>query len=86
METYMERLAGLAKAASREAAKLGTDAKNRGLMAVADELEAQKEMILAENRRDVEAAQAKGTKQSLIDRLSLTEKRIADKVLPLPTL
>ncbi len=78
METYMERLAGLAKAASREAAKLGTDAKNRGLMAVADELEAQKEMILAENRRDVEAAQAKGTKQSLIDRLSLTEKRIAD--------
>lgn len=78
METYMERLAGLAKAASREAAKLGTDAKNRGLMAVADELETQKEMILAENRRDVEAAQAKGTKQSLIDRLSLTEKRIAD--------
>lgn len=78
METYMERLAGLAKAASREAAKLGMDAKNRGLMAVADELEAQKEMILAENRRDVEAAQAKGTKQSLIDRLSLTEKRIAD--------
>ena len=78
METYMERLAGLAKAASREAAKLGTDAKNRGLMAVADELEAQKEMILAENHRDVEAAQAKGTKQSLIDRLSLTEKRIAD--------
>ncbi len=78
METYMERLAGIAKTASREAAKLGTDAKNRGLLAVADELETQKQMILEENRSDVEAAQKKGTKQSLIDRLSLTEKRIAD--------
>lgn len=78
METYMERLAGIAKTASREAEKLGTDAKNRGLLAVADELETQKQMILEENRSDVEAAQKKGTKQSLIDRLSLTEKRIAD--------
>ena len=70
MESYMEMLARLAKNASTDAAKLGTEAKNRGLLAVADELLAQQEMILEENRKDVEAAQAKGTKQSLIDRLA----------------
>ena len=78
MESYMEMLAGLAKKASADAAKLGTDAKNRGLLAVADELIAQQEAILEENKKDVEAAQAKGTKQSLIDRLTLSEKRIED--------
>lgn len=78
MESYMEMLARLAKNASTDAAKLGTEAKNRGLLAVADELLAQQEMILEENRKDVEAAQVKGTKQSLIDRLALSEKRIAD--------
>lgn len=78
MESYMEMLARLAKNASTDAAKLGTEAKNRGLLAVADELLAQQEMILEENRKDVETAQAKGTKQSLIDRLALSEKRIAD--------
>ena len=78
MESYMEMLAGLAKKASADAAKLGTDAKNRGLLAVADELIAQQEAILEENKKDVDAAQAKGTKQSLIDRLALSEKRIED--------
>ena len=78
MESYMEMLAGLAKKASIDAAKLGTEAKNRGLLAVADELLTQQEAILEENKKDVEAAQAKGTKQSLIDRLALSEKRIAD--------
>ena len=78
MESYMEMLAGLAKKASIDAAKLGTEAKNRGLLAAADELLAQQEAILEENKKDVEVAQAKGTKQSLIDRLALSEKRIAD--------
>ena len=41
MESYMEMLARLAKNASTDAAKLGTEAKNRGLLAVADELLAQ---------------------------------------------
>lgn len=78
MGTYMEMLAKHAKNASREAAKLGTDEKNRGLLAVADELTAQQELILEENKKDLEAAKEKGIKQSLIDRLALSEKRIAD--------
>lgn len=78
MGTYMEMLAGHAKSAASEAAKLGTADKNRGLLAVADELIAQQEMILEENTKDLEAARNKGIKQSLIDRLALSEKRIAD--------
>ena len=83
MESYMEMLARLAKEASRTAAKLGTDDKIRGLRAVAEELIDQKEMILEENAKDVEAAKAKGTKQSLIDRLALSEKRIEDMAVGL---
>ena len=44
--------------------RLGTDEKNRGLLAVADELTAQQELILEENKKDLEAAKEKGIKQS----------------------
>ena len=78
METYMQMLGRLAKNASRDAAKLGTKAKNRGLLAVANELVEERKLILQENAKDIEAAKAKGVKQSLIDRLALTEQRIED--------
>ena len=78
METYMQMLGRLAKNASRGAAKLGTKAKNRGLLVVANELVEERELILQENAKDIEAAKAKGVKQSLIDRLALTEQRIED--------
>ncbi len=74
----MQMLTDRARAAAVEAAKLGTADKNRGLLAVAEELISQQEMILEENAKDVEAAKEKGIKQSLIDRLSLSEKRIED--------
>ena len=48
--------------------------KNKGLCAVADELIMQQELILAENQKDLKAAEEKGVKQSLIDRLALSEK------------
>ena len=48
--------------------------KNRGLLAVADELVSQQESILAENEKDLKAAREKGIKQSLIDRLALSKK------------
>ena len=76
MENYMEILGRCAKFASREGAKLGTDAKNRGLITVAEELIRQKTYLLEENTKDVEAAKEKGVKESLIDRLQLTESRI----------
>lgn len=76
MGNYMEILGKRAKFASRAGAKLGTAAKNRGLITVAEELIRQKAYLLEENAKDVEAAKEKGVKESLIDRLQLTESRI----------
>lgn len=76
MENYMEILGKRAKFASRAGAKLGTDAKNRGLITVAEELIRQKAYLLEENAKDVETAKEKGVKESLIDRLQLTESRV----------
>ena len=76
MSSYMEVLGARAKTASREGAKLTTDEKNRGLLSVADELCRQKDFLLKENNKDVQAAIEKGVKQSLIDRLALNEDRI----------
>lgn len=78
MENYMEILGKRAKDASRESAKLGTDEKNKGLFAVADELCKQSAYLLSENEKDVQEAESKGVKKSLIDRLRLTEQRIED--------
>jgi glutamate-5-semialdehyde dehydrogenase len=78
MENYMEILGKRAKDASRKSAKLGTDEKNKGLLAVADALCRQCEYLLAENEKDIKQAEAKGVKKSLVDRLRLTEQRIED--------
>lgn len=76
MDTYMETLGKRAKEASQKAGKLGTNDKNRGLNLVADELCRQSEMLLEENDKDILTAEAKGMKESLIDRLRLSEERI----------
>ena len=76
MEKYMEILGKRAKEAAREAARLGTEEKNRGLVTVAEELVAQTEWLLSENAKDLKEAEARGMKKSLIDRLCLTKERI----------
>ena len=78
MESYIQTLGIRAKYASRLCAKLGTKEKNRGLLAVAGELCARSTYLLEENEKDLSAAEEKGVKQSLIDRLRLTEERIRD--------
>ena len=76
MENYMEILGKRAKEAAREAARLGTEEKNRGLVTVAEELVVQTEWLLSENAKDLKEAEARGMKKSLIDRLCLTKERI----------
>ena len=76
MENYMEILGKRAKEAAREAARLGTEEKNRGLVTVAEELVAQTEWLLSENAKALKEAEARGMKKSLIDRLCLTKERI----------
>lgn len=67
-----------AKAAKASVARLDTDAKNRGLEAIAAALESHTQNILAANAVDIENGRAAGLNEGLIDRLALTEARIAD--------
>jgi glutamate-5-semialdehyde dehydrogenase len=66
-----------AKAASYQLATLSTLQKNEALLAIADELEAQTNTVLAQNALDIEAGRAKGLSDSLLDRLLLTPERMA---------
>ena len=66
-----------AKAASRELATLDTAAKNAALEAMADALEQRTHEIIEANRRDMEAGEDAGLHSGLLDRLRLTEERIA---------
>jgi len=79
-----------AKAASRELALLTTAQKNAALLAIAGELEAHAATVLAQNALDIADARAKGVSDALLDRLLLTEARVAGlaadtrKVVALP--
>ncbi len=65
-----------ARAASRVLARMSAEQKNRGLLAMADEIEAASEEILAANARDLERAKAAGLSGAMLDRLTLNPKRL----------
>lgn len=67
-----------AKAAAVVLATLSTPRKNKALLASADALLAAQAEILAANKADVDAALENGIKGAFIDRLTLTEARLAD--------
>jgi glutamate-5-semialdehyde dehydrogenase len=69
---YMQGLGAAARAAAREVARAGTDAKNRALRAMAAEIRARAADLLATNRADVEQARKEGRDGAFVDRLTLT--------------
>lgn len=66
-----------AKTASRVLATLKTEQKNSVLHIIADEIEANADFILAQNEKDIAEGKAAGLSQAILDRLLLTEKRVA---------
>ncbi len=66
-----------AKAAARNLATLNSKKKDQALLAIADEIEAQAGAVLAQNALDIADGRAKGLSDALLDRLLLTEARIA---------
>ena len=74
--TELQSMGAKAKAAARFLACAGP-LKDKALLAMAQALEDCAPAILAANREDVEAARANGMSESLLDRLSLNEARIA---------
>ena len=73
---YMRDLGQRARAASRALAAADTGAKNTALNAIADDLDAQRATLMAENRKDLDAGAAKGLDAALLDRLELNAERI----------
>ena len=78
MTTY-EMVRTKAEAAHRAAGELAvtsTVIKNKALLAMADALEAGAAKILAANAKDMEAGRANNMKESMLDRLALSQVRI----------
>ncbi|MBS0543797.1 MAG: glutamate-5-semialdehyde dehydrogenase [Proteobacteria bacterium] len=76
IQHYMQTLGRQARAASRVVAAASTEAKNNALLAMAAEIRARRDALLAANAQDLEAARAAGLEAALIDRLTLNEKGI----------
>ena len=74
--TVLETQGLAARHAERVLALAGTGRKNEALEAIAQALLARKEEILAANAADVAAGRENGLRESLIDRLTLTDARI----------
>ena len=72
----LQEIGERARAAERVMRILPTDQKNKILRTVADVLVKSADVILEENKADVEAGRKKGMHEGLIDRLMLTPERI----------
>jgi glutamate-5-semialdehyde dehydrogenase len=66
-----------ARRASRSLAQLDTTTKNAALNAMAEDLERRAPEILEANARDMEAGEQAGLHSGLLDRLELTDERLA---------
>ncbi|WOH36300.1 glutamate-5-semialdehyde dehydrogenase [Thalassotalea fonticola] len=69
-------LAKKAKQASLQAAQLNSETKNKLLTAMANNIIAEQNTIIAENSKDISAGEAKGLSTAMLDRLLLTPERI----------
>ena len=78
IQSYMVTVGKQARAASRLVAKADTATKNRALTLTAEAIERDVARLLTANALDLDAARAKKLDAPLIDRLTLTEKSIAD--------
>ncbi|PHS27576.1 MAG: glutamate-5-semialdehyde dehydrogenase [Methylophaga sp.] len=77
IKNYMQTVGQQARTASRALSRSGTDAKNEALQFIANEIRAAAETLKQQNALDMEAGKAKGLDAALLDRLELTDDRIA---------
>ncbi|WP_434148199.1 glutamate-5-semialdehyde dehydrogenase [Methylocaldum gracile subsp. desertum] len=76
LQTYMLRVGEQAREAARSMSRAETAAKNSALLAIADTLQSNAQLLMAENHKDLEAGRHRGLDGAMLDRLDLTEKRI----------
>jgi glutamate-5-semialdehyde dehydrogenase len=76
IQSYMHSVGRAARAAARVMARAETRAKDAALLHMAATIERDIAKLLEANRRDVEAARAKGLEAALVDRLTLTPESV----------
>ncbi len=70
-----------AKKASRFLGNSSTEEKNKALKKIEEFILLRKNEIIAENEKDLEVAEAKGTSKAMLDRLRLTEARVEEMAI-----
>ncbi|MEZ3499638.1 glutamate-5-semialdehyde dehydrogenase [Pantoea sp. KPR_PJ] len=73
----LEEMGKAARAAAYKLAELSTTEKNQVLLAIANRLDEERELILAANEEDLAEARASGMSAALLDRLTLTPQRLS---------
>ncbi|MBF2672966.1 glutamate-5-semialdehyde dehydrogenase [Listeria seeligeri] len=76
--TELIKKGAAAKEAATFLAQASTKEKNVALLQLSNDLLANSAQLLQENKKDILRAQEKGTPETMIDRLRLTEERIKD--------
>lgn len=76
INTYMQDVGRRARAASRILAVASTAEKNSALLTIADDIGQNRNVLMQENRKDMQAGAEKGLDAALLDRLELTPDRI----------
>ncbi|MCC6484291.1 MAG: glutamate-5-semialdehyde dehydrogenase [Armatimonadetes bacterium] len=78
LDSSIEQMARSAQKAAARLAVTSSKEKDAALIAMADALVEHQDRIIDSNRKDLEAGRESGLSEALIDRLTLTGKRIAD--------
>jgi len=73
---YMQSLGKQAREASRQLAQAATEVKNTALLATAEALDKQRDLLLAANNEDMKSGATRQLDTALLDRLELDNERI----------
>ncbi|HDO25707.1 MAG TPA: gamma-glutamyl-phosphate reductase, partial [Nitrospirae bacterium] len=76
IRSYVLKKAREAKEGSRAIAKVSSGQKNNALKSMAEALLKKSRELESANKKDISAARKKGLSKAMIDRLTLTKKRI----------
>lgn len=76
VKAYMVEVGTAARKAAGEMASVSTQLKNKALLATASILDAQRDTLIIENKRDLEQGRKNDLEPAMLDRLALTSERI----------
>jgi len=83
VQDYIETLAAAARKASIGLRTLTASTKNAALLAMAQSLDSRREPLRAANARDLDRGRKAGLSSAMLDRLTITDKRIDDMIVSL---